>query len=459
MCLLCACSGKPKDIDISGKWTAGYYTSGGISYYAPEDIKETHTDVTFIFDENGKCVGAIHDEEYNGTWEEVLTTEEKTRKFEVVLDDEKGYLYMAESDPNVLYIKDVGNAVPDGTIVYLVKDDKTLEKAKEVSYQEALEDIKQGGYEHAISVLTGLGSYKDSKELKYNAYVDSGDYESAVIFADEFEDGEEKKEAVAYLAEYKLAESTLADGDRITAYTYFRGLSGYEDSDERADAIAEEIYREATGLMANGDTIKAAAMLKDISDYKDSKALMESVWDNPDMTMTFGRYEQDNNKANGPEEMEWYVINKQGDRLLLLSKNIIDSCRYTYQDSYLSGNALQGWLDVTFYENSFNDDEKKMLVEYGLQPTLPTYAFALSEDEIESYVTSVEIRRSKVTDYAKMQGVSADVDGYGSWWVRSELSGGKAVIVDEAGTVINEGVPGDAWNRGVRPAVLIDISK
>ena len=50
-----------------------------------------------------------------------------------------------------------------------------------------------------------------------------------------------------------------------------------------------------------------------------------------DSTVTFGLYEQDNNKDNGKEPIEWVVIGVEGDSVNLISKNILDLQRYNIQ--------------------------------------------------------------------------------------------------------------------------------
>lgn len=45
-------------------------------------------------------------------------------------------------------------------------------------------------------------------------------------------------------------------------------------------------------------------------------------------TVTFGRYEQDNNLGNGPEPIEWIVLDSNNGEVLLLSKYGLDVKKY-----------------------------------------------------------------------------------------------------------------------------------
>ena len=45
-------------------------------------------------------------------------------------------------------------------------------------------------------------------------------------------------------------------------------------------------------------------------------------------TVKYGSYEQDNNTSNGAETIEWTVLDIQGDKALVISKNVLDFQRY-----------------------------------------------------------------------------------------------------------------------------------
>lgn len=45
-------------------------------------------------------------------------------------------------------------------------------------------------------------------------------------------------------------------------------------------------------------------------------------------TFTFGHYEQDNNSSNGKEPIEWLVLDRKGNEVLVISKYCLDSKPY-----------------------------------------------------------------------------------------------------------------------------------
>jgi len=122
-------------------------------------------------------------------------------------------------------------------------------------------------------------------------------------------------------------------------------------------------------------------------------------------TVFFGRYEQDNNTSNGPEAIEWLVLDRNGDELLLLSLKTLDCQQYSSRSSVTwSNSALRTWLNNTFYQSAFTTREKQQIkLSYIETPTNPQYGtsggsatqdyvFVPSVNEIEHYFVSAGIQ-------------------------------------------------------------------
>ena len=80
--------------------------------------------------------------------------------------------------------------------------------------------------------------------------------------------------------------------------------------------------------------------------------------------LTFGKYEQDNNPDNGPEEIEWIVLEEQDGNLLLLSRYGLDAVPYndgntetTWEDS-----TLRSWMNSDFLETAFTPEEQSAIL-------------------------------------------------------------------------------------------------
>ncbi len=87
-------------------------------------------------------------------------------------------------------------------------------------------------------------------------------------------------------------------------------------------------YRQAAELMEAGDQEGAYRIYKELGSYKDAGQRMEEmVQKDPALPyrilskgdlVTFGTYEQDNDSSDGKEAIEWMVLDRIDDELLLL---------------------------------------------------------------------------------------------------------------------------------------------
>ena len=181
----------------------------------------------------------------------------------------------------------------------------------------------------------------------------------------------------------------------------------------------------------------------------------------------FGDYEQDNNKNNGTEKIEWKVLTVEDGRALLISKYGLDSKPYNdiYEDATWETCSLRAWLNGEFYDSAFSASEKEQIQslelsnlnnsEYGTEGGSVTTdrIFLLSIDEAESYFAADYDKICKGTLYAKENGAYADKDGHTLWWLRSPGDGSAyAAFVDLDGSIDNNGDYIDDNSGIVRPA-------
>ncbi len=189
----------------------------------------------------------------------------------------------------------------------------------------------------------------------------------------------------------------------------------------------------------------------------------------------FGTFEQDAKAENGKEEIEWLVLARENDRLLLISRCGLD-CR-PYNDPSNGGEepvswencTLRGWLNADFLNEAFTEEERLQIpavaVNADRNPHFDTdpgdstqdKVFLLSVPEAEKYFASDEERRCCPTDYARAKQCSVnDETGACSWWLRSpgeDPSG--AANVTYSGSL----GAAEAWKlfAAVRPVIWIDL--
>ena len=77
----------------------------------------------------------------------------------------------------------------------------------------------------------------------------------------------------------------------------------------------------------------------------------------------FGKYEQDNNRSNGKEPIVWWVADKQGDKLFLISEYALDVQPYnkTRTDCTWETCTLRSWLNKDFKKAAFSNSELKKI--------------------------------------------------------------------------------------------------
>ncbi|MBR5659036.1 MAG: hypothetical protein IKX10_06520 [Lachnospiraceae bacterium] len=190
--------------------------------------------------------------------------------------------------------------------------------------------------------------------------------------------------------------------------------------------------------------------------------------------ITFGSYEQDNNLENGAEAIEWLVLNKQKDKMLVISRYGLDSQPYNPVAGGVRWEncSLRNWLNSTFYEAAFLPEEKDMILATTIQAEVnPNYnipmgndttdrVFLLSTDEAKGYFYDDEARMCQGTRYCYAQGALESEDGC-SWWLRSMRSPGVdsslPVFVLSGGYVFLRGTTVFGEGLAVRPAMWINL--
>ena len=295
---------------------------------------------------------------------------------------------------------------------------KVIVPSNAYAYKDAEALYKAGHYEQAIVALEALGDYKDS----------TGRIEDV-------------REAIR-ARDYAAAEALYKAGRYEEAYAEFVKLKGYKDVDS---------------LLENDEHLIAAAR----------KAAFTTTGN----TVSFGAYEQDNNTANGKEEIEWVVLATEGDRSLLISKYALECQQYNtkYTDVTWETCSLRKWLNDTFLNAAFSKEEQAMIptmtvsadknLDYSTSPGNSTgdQVFLLSIPEVKRYFSSDEARKCVPTAYAIAQGAHVH-KATCCWWLRSPGNYSYyAANVSYDGSVYSYGNIVSIDRDAVRPALWIEL--
>lgn len=304
--------------------------------------------------------------------------------------------------------------------------------------------------------------------------------------------GSEKDSAAAATSEpvavdqdeedYKAALALMDAGKLEDAIAAFEALDGYQDSADKIkecrDKLTEEKYSEASALMEEEKYPEAGVIFKELEGYEDSADKFEACREKAPYELTevgdiiiFGKYEQDADWDNGPDPLEWRVLDKQDGKLLIITEKLIDEL--PYHAVYWKRSPINGFLNGSFL-NNFTMEEREMIVKTVVtadrHPDAPDVdqgsdveqkVFLLSVDEAKKYFAEDKDRVSVLTPYTIWFGdFKLDPGTAYPWWLRTAYwnggSGASIAAVDSNGMIV---AYAHHRNCALRPACWIQVAE
>ena len=208
--------------------------------------------------------------------------------------------------------------------------------------------------------------------------------------------------------------------------------------------------------------------------------------------ITMGTYEQDGDPSNGSEPIEWIILKDNGDSFTLLSRYCLEAAPFNETRTFVqwSNCTLRKWLNNVFYNNVFNNDEKKRIVDVTHQEislnrrtadkewettTDKVYLITISElnavwdiltapkpvetiDDIIFFNDMSKKLHGQKTDDENSRPEPVIASTIGAWWTRDMQSINEAVVVYGdpvriAGEVSCTYV--DIGTEGIRPMITV----
>lgn len=254
--------------------------------------------------------------------------------------------------------------------------------------------------------------------------------------------------------------------------------------------VPEKKYKQAASLVTEGRYAEAYDIYMQIPEYKDVRSILRSdeglyhVWKTrfldsvrrPGSTVTFGVYEQDNKPANGPEDIEWIVLeyDEDTDRALLYSSRVLDCRRFNdaYETTSWEKCTLRAWLNGEFFGKAFGeaafggrltDAVPVVTVDNSAAQNDSRYGstggnntrdrvFLLSYGELMRCIPDAKNRMCEPTEYAREH----ETGGHSEYYLLRT----PGLFGDYAGSVFSDGMSTGTvagGRRGVRPAVWVDL--
>ncbi len=234
--------------------------------------------------------------------------------------------------------------------------------------------------------ITASPKRKLQQQLDFGEkYITDFDYDNALLaYEKAIEIDPNSVEAYIGYADVriKIAEEDILEGQ------YIEAVNNYDDalvvlqkgqnntnSPEIANKIVEieeliDILQEQLSNTVGDDTDSNDMEISLQAGHgKDNPSSEESINVDSDLSnasvgdiVYFGSYEQDYDKE-GPEPIEWRVLDDDESGLLLISEYVIDEQRYHDEDSYeleitWEDSYIRKWLNDDFINSAFNEEER-----------------------------------------------------------------------------------------------------
>lgn len=266
------------------------------------------------------------------------------------------------------------------------------------------ESVSYGNINYAYSHLIDLtGDEEKAQEEAYKAAQrrsEKGDYNGAYEIYDliEFPDSEQKKKE----ARYKEGLQEYQKENYVSAYDAFSEAGDYEDAEEKARETGELLYRKAEEYLEAENSMSAYYAFKDCHGFSDSDERAEEI-----VRVGNDFYFGSRSSDDGDVTMEWRIIGREDNKLLLLS---------LYPEPKAWG-----------YGSTLGRDYSWHVQKTGYYLRIQSYGH-LTVDELTEYLPDEEDRRFGEKDWwlREKDGIYYAVDPEGRL-----LSGSSAAFADK----------------------------
>ena len=332
------------------------------------------------------------------------------------------------------------------------------------------------GYEAAIKTFSTISEWKDADEQIYvcQRKIEEIKAKEEADHLERERQAEERRIAAEKAAKKRKRTIAIVTPILFACIAFVIVLTSV--------IIPNQKYNAAVELYNTGKYEDAIAAFTALDGYKDSVAQINEIKSkyyklllsnaSVGSTVFFGSYEQDNDIANGKEDIEWIVLAKEANKVLVISKYALDCQKYnsTYTAVTWKTCSLRKWLNGTFLNAAFSSVEQNSIISskvtadknpsYSTLPGKKTTdkVFLLSITKANKYFSSDNARQCQGTAYCYAQGAYKGSNGDCWWWLRSPgINSNYAAYVISDGSVNNRGFGVDDVSGAVRPALWINL--
>lgn len=283
---------------------------------------------------------------------------------------------------------------------------------------------------------------------------------------------------------YKYADILVAEGDSAAAQSILTSgadivkglLDNYSNPDYKVHNDAPVRSGEKTVLfgMYPDKRVEADGLTKSITDAEyDDNGIAEVKGIKYFRTGEDGKY-----SYYVMNDITWRVVSEDKDKCVLMSEHAIDAVQFNdeYSDIDWNNSSLRNWLNKTFYDIAFNDEQKKNMLsmttsssrnpDYGLVSGggVSDMVSIFSAEECSEGANGFagdrkaadKDRLCKPTEFASDRGVYTDTNGYCKWWLRTcGVNMALEMFTNTTGVFACDGYYVIGTDIGVRPVITI----
>lgn len=371
----------------------------------------------------------------------------------------------------------------------------SAQRATESRFLFAEQCFDNGDFVKASDIFTELGDYKDSasrateaQKSRVKAYINDKKFEEALTILKDL--GYSVTDELFAETEYNYAVYLLEQ----ESYNHAKNV--LEELDENYKDVREKTKAAKYGLACSymkdpkDDYMlkKAVKYFKELGDYSDSAQKLIEIdhlkFINSDAgdIISLGKLKQSRLISIGKEPINWRVLKREGNRVLVVSEKVLDCREYgseTWKDS-----PLRSYLNGEFFNTVFTSSERAMIptvtVKNPDNETYGTYGggdtedkiFLLSLDEVKQYIADGnetpdhEARRAEGTTWAREKydelvppNTYDQAGDTMQWWLRDPAEESYHLYVSTGGNLYPEGIKMSFNQCGVRPAMWIELGE
>ncbi len=190
-------------------------------------------------------------------------------------------------------------------------------------------------------------------------------------------------------------------------------------------------------------------------------------------TITMGTYPQVDPYGGSIDPIEWKVLDVQDGKAQVISVKALDNIAYNkvYVEVKWTDCSLRHWLNETFYETAFTEEEKAQIVPVTVSnPGNPKYdvpgcedtvekVYALSTEEVLRLIPEKADRQCEPTPYCEKQGTYVYAEtGKCCWWLRTPgFLVGECSRVNVGGGISDLAYDDIRPHRAARPVMWIKV--